>query len=335
MKIINKTLVASFVFYNTLFAQTPLLNFIKTIDWEFMGDKTEFTFDLCDCDIAEGGYGAGLRARLAEPIGATETTNTPWNLVGLGVKLDKSLDRKQGVSRGEEQEGTRRYLHTIAFAPLGILNFVQDAVCFERLTSASFLYWSEVIPSQTNDIIALFTQASKGPLSKIWYSTPPAMLISPIDCAAATFSEPYNSLHWVAGCAGVTGNNTAYGSGKDFDPIASHHVFTLSAIDDLHYAGAFSNLQRNAQFTYSPVSKIANSMCKPTYFPLAIKSQYRLNLAYPTVWDATTIGKYRGMWAEFKNKPGSEDDVMTWLWVIKDTCVGGSKCESFFTKEAN
>lgn len=337
MKINNliKEITIVSMFTSSLNASSPLLDFTRTVDWEFMGDKTEFTFDLCSCDIAEGGQGAGFRARLAEPVAFMETTNTPWNIVGLGMKLDKTPGRKQSFSRGDDSGEVRRYLHTIAFAPLGILNFVQDSVCFERLTGASFLYWSEIIPSQTNDIVALFTQASKGPLSKVWYNNPAAILVSPLDCAATTFNEPINSLHWIAGCAGVTGNNTAYGAGKDNDPITSHQVFALSAIDDLHYAGAFANLQSAAKFTYSPVSKISNSMCEPTYFPLAIKSQYRLNLAYPTVWDATSIGAFRATWAEFKNKPRSEDDVGTWLWTLKDTCVGGSKCKSFFTKDTN
>jgi conjugal transfer pilus assembly protein TraU len=334
MKRIKKLLLASLVSVHIAYADMPLMNFMETVDWEFMGDKTEFTLDLCKCEF-EYAIESGLRAKLAEPVGAIETTNTPWNIVGLGMKLDKSLKRKQGDSRGDDEGEYRRYTHSIAFAPLGILNFVQDAVCFERLTSASFLYWTEIIPSQTNDVVALFTQGSKGPFSKIWYANPIGTLACSIDCAATTFYESSNTLHWCAGCAGVTGNNTAYGAGKDTDPITSHHVYALSAIDDLHYAGLFSNLQRNASFMYSPVTKILNSMCEPTYMPMAIKTQYRLNLAYPTVWDATRIGDFRAKWAEFKNKPHSEDDVMTWLWTIKDTCVGASKCKSFFSKKAN
>jgi len=321
---------------NLFASEKPLLNFIKTVDWEFMGDKTEFTLDLCKCDNGAEGAAAGLRATLAEPIFATETTNDPWNLVGLGIKLDKTPGRKRGVSRitSEDEDGVRRYLHTIAFAPLGIMNFVQDSVCFERLSGASFLYWSEIIPSQTNDIVALFAQASKGPLSKIWYNNLIGMMACSVDCSATLFDKTINSLHWCAGCLGVTGNNTSYGSGKQNDPITAHHVFTLSALDDLHYSGIMAKVS-NANFTYSPVSKVANSMCEPKYFPLAIKSQYYLQLAYPTVWDTTVIGKFRGSWAEFKNKPNSDDDVMTWGWVIKDTCVGGAKCKSFFTKDTN
>lgn len=328
------SLLVSFVYSGD---DKPLLNFIKTVDWEFMGDKTEFTLDLCKCDLGAEGATAGLRARLAEPVFATETTNDPWNIVGLGVRLDKTPGRKRGVSRNSTdgtEDGVRRYLHTIAFAPLGVLNFVQDSVCFERSSGASFLYWSEIIPTQTNDIVALFTQASKGPISKIWYNNMLGFMACSVDCSATLFDKTINSLHWCAGCLGVTGNNTSYGSGKQNDPITSHHVFTLSALDDLHYAGIMAKVS-NANFTFSPVSTIANSMCEPQYFPLAIKSQYYLQLAYPTVWDATVIGKFRGSWAEFKNTPNNDDNVMTWGWVIKDTCVGGAKCKSFFTKDTN
>lgn len=335
---LNKLLKTTSLFFlaTSLYANNdkPLLNFMKTIDWEFMGDKTEFTLDICSCDIGEGGKGAGLRATIAEPAFAMESTNEPWNLVGLGVSLDKSMNRKRGVSRNNDDSGMRRYLHTIAFAPLGLLNFAQDSVCFERLSGASFLYWSETIPSQTNDMVAIFTQSSKGPLSKIWFNNPVAMLACTADCASSSFDVPLNSMHWCAGCSGVTGNNTAFGEGKQNDPITSHHVFALSALDDLHYAGVMSKVS-NATFAFSPVSQMPDSMCGPTYFPLAIKTQYRLQLAYPTVWDATTIGKFRATWAEFKNKPTSDDDVMTWGWIIKDTCVGGAKCKSFFTKDAN
>lgn len=328
------TLIVMFSLLTNANASAKLFNF-GLIPWSDMVDNTEFTLDLCNCDIEDGGKGAGLRARLFEPIGVIETTNTPWNIVSLGAKLDKSAKRAQSVSRGDNAIETRRYSHNIAIAPLGLLNFVQDSVCFERITNASFLYWTEIIPSQTNDVLGLFTQLSKGPLSKAPYSVFPAFLPQPIDCAATTFGEPNNSLHWITGCVGVTGNNTAYGAGKEKDPITAHHVYAMSLIDDLHYAGVYSNLQRSAKFSYSPTSKIANSMCSPTYSGIIIKSQYELSLASPSAWDATKLGEFRGKWAEFKNKPHSEDDVMTWVWTYKDTCVGGSKCKSFYTKETN
>lgn len=321
------------VLISTLKADTaPLLNFIKTIDWSTMGDKTEFSLELCECDISNGGNGAGFSATLAEPIGMIEFTNTPWNVVAIDKKFDKSITRKQGSSRNEGKN--RRYAHFIAFAPLGVMNMVQDAICFERMSSLSFLYWTEVIPTQTNDIMALFAQASKGPMSKVWYNNPIGALACIADCAATTFSSSINSLHWCAGCAGVTGNNTAYGSGRSTDPIMQSHPHALAVIDDLHYGGLLSQTH-NPKFTYSPVKNIPNAKCKNRYFPIAPKTQYRLNLAYPTVWDSTRIGEPAFKWAQFKNRPGSEDDNSFWVWVIKDTCVGGAKCTSMFTNETN
>lgn len=310
----------------------PLVNFVKTVDWSFMGDKTEFSLALCSCPVSEGGNGAGMRARIAEPITFLEFTNTPWNVVAIEKKFDKSITRKQGSSRGGSRN--RRYAHSIAFAPLGALNFIQDTVCFERFTSLSFLYWSEIIPTQTNDLMALFAQGSKGPFSKIWFNNPIAGMMCMADCVATTYNKTINSMHWCAGCAGTTANNTAYGSGRAESPLMGAHAQSLAVIDDLHYGGLLAKVS-NASFTYSPVKRIPNSTCGPSYFPVAPKTQYALNLAYPTVWDATQIGKASFTWANFKNKSQTEDDVAFWLWAIKDTCIGGAKCKSMFTKEKN
>ena len=310
----------------------PLINFVSTIDWETMGDKTKFSLDLCKCDLDDNGNGAGLRAQLAEPIGLLEFTNTPWNAISIGKKFDKSLDRNQGSSRSGG--GNRRYAHFIAFAPMGALNFIQDAVCFERMSSLSFLYWSEVIPTQTNDVMGLFAQMSKGAFSKSWFNNSIGAAACMADCIYNTFGGQMNSLHWCAGCSGTTGNNTAYGSGRSSDPIAGSHAQALAVIDDLHYGGLLSLVQ-NAKFKFAPVSVIPNATCGSRYFPIAPKTQYRLNIAYPSVWDSTRIGEPSFGWAGFKNLPGSEDDVAFWVWVIKDTCIGGTKCTSMFTRKTN
>ncbi|WP_418181230.1 TraU family protein (plasmid) [Aliarcobacter lanthieri] len=310
----------------------PLMEFIKNVDWEFFADKTKFSLDLCACDIFEDGKGAGFKLSVAEPIGVIETTNTPWNIVALQTKFQKSVARKQGKSR--ENGDNKRYTHFVAFPIMAALNFMQDYICFERVSFLSFLYWSEIVPTANNDILALFTELARGPISKAWYNNPFGMLACSVDCAATTFHEPLNSLHWCAGCAGVTGNNTGFGAGKDPDPLMNAHVQALSAIDQMHLIGSLSKVS-NARIEFSPVAAIPNTMCGPKYFPLGLKTQYYLQLIYPTIWDATTIGKFAPMHALFKNKPNAEDDVAMWLWSIKDTCAGGAKCKSMLTRETN
>lgn len=329
---LKKSIMALMLILSTNLYSAPLFEFIKNVDWEFMGDKTRFSLDLCECDIFNDGKGAGFKITIAEPIGIMETTNTPWNIVALETKFQKSVGRKQGNSRSDGQN--KRYTHFVAFPVMAALNFVQDYICFERLSFTTFLYWSEIIPTQNNDVLALYTQLAKGPLSKTWYGNPLGIMACSVDCAAASFNEPLNSLHWCAGCAGTTGNNTGFGGGKDPDPIMETHVNVLSALDELHSIGALSKVS-NSSFEYSPVPVIPNSLCKPQYFPTAIKTQYYLQLIYPTIWDATRIGQFAPSHAMFKNKPNSEDDVAMWLWSVKDTCAGGAKCKSMFTRDAN
>lgn len=328
-----KNTIFIFLFFLTTSSYAaPLYDFIKNVDWEFLGDKTRLSVDLCECSILDDGKGSGFKATIAEPIGIIETTNTPWNIVALDTKFQKSVARKQGNSRSNGQN--KRYTHFVAFPVMAALNFVQDYFCFERLSFTSFLYWSEIIPTQNNDILALYTELGKGPISKAWYNNPLGVIACSVDCAAASFNEPLNSLHWCAGCAGTTGNNTGFGGGKDPDPIMETHVNALTAIDELHLIGALSKVS-NSVFEYSPVPLIPNSMCKPQYFPTAIKTQYYLQMIYPTVWDTVRIGQFSPTHALFKNKPDSEDDVAMWLWSVKDTCAGGAKCKSMFTRETN
>lgn len=333
-RFLKKIIFIFIAFFSTInvYANVPMLEFVKNADWEFMGDKTRFTLDLCECDIFDGGRGAGFKVTIAEPIGIIETTNTPWNIVSLGQKFQKSVGRKQGKSRENGQN--KRYTHFVAFPVMAVLNFVQDYICFERVSFTSFLYWSEIIPSQNNDIVALFTQLSKGPMSKAWYNNPFGLMACSVDCVASTFNEPLNSLHWCAGCAGSTGNNTGFGGGKDPDPIMESHVNAVTAIDELHTIGALSKVS-DAKIEFSPVPAVPNSMCQPKYFPMGLKTQYYLQPIVPSVWDAVRIGQYAPTHALFKNKPSSEDDVAMWLWSIKDTCAGGAKCKSMFTRETN
>lgn len=311
---------------------SPMMEFMKNVDWEFLGDKTRFSLDFCNCNILEDGKGSGFKVTIAEPIGIIETTNTPWNIVALGKKFQKTVARKQAKSRNDGEN--KRYTHFIAFPIMAVLNFVQDYICFERVSFLSFLYWSEIIPPQNNDVVALYTELAKGPISKAWYNNPFGILACTVDCAATTFNSPLNSLHWCAGCAGVTGNNTSFGNGRDPDPMMESHVNALVALDELHDIGALSKVS-NAKIEFSPIPVIPNSLCKPKYFPLAIKTQYYLQFNYPTAWSAQPIGKFAPSHALFKNKPNTEDDVAMWVWSIKESCAGGAKCKSMFTRETN
>lgn len=274
-----------------------LFNFAKNLDYSFMMDKTEISLDLCECPVSDGGNGVGLSMRIAEPIGVQESTNKPWRIVSLDMDM-KDFSKDQGSSRGKKGNN-RRYHHYIAFAPFAFLNLIQDTTCFERFPSLGMLYLSEIIPSQNSDVIANIVQLSKGPFGKTFYNNMAAMLMSLPDCAATTFYEPMNSLLFNVGCAGVTGNNTAYGPMKDDDPVLQHHVHAASQFDDLHYSGLLFK-SSNANFMQSPQAKIPNTMCSPQYFPTIIKTEVYIQYMLPTVWSAQKLGMFRTFHADFK-----------------------------------
>lgn len=327
-----RTLTFSLLLFCLAYAQEDkkrgpeLFNFANNLDISFMMDKSEITLDLCTCSIKNGGKGAGVKMRIAEPIGAQESTNTPWKIVTLDEKL-KPISKSQGTSR--EKSSNKRFHHFIGFAPFAAANLISDNVCFESFSALAIPYLSEIIPSQNSDIIAEIVSLSRGPLSKSFYNNPIAMLLSLPDCAATTFNESMNSIFFNAGCAGVLGNNTSFGGGKASDPLMEHMVLAAEELDDLYFAGVMGKTS-NATFATSPVQNIPNSMCGPKYFPIIVKTENYIQPMMPTPWTPQRIGMFRTFHADFKNKPGSGDDVASWLWRIKDFCLGAAKCKSLF-----
>lgn len=311
-----------------LSADAEIFNFMNNLDGEYMSDNSFGTLDLCSCDRGGGLLGAGLKMQIVEPVGVIESTYSPWNIVSLGANMDEG---SKSYGAGRRKGHGKRYHHYIAFAPFSFLNLIQDKVCFERFTSLMIPYFSEIIPTQNSDILANMTQISRGPLGKSWYSNPIAALMAIPDCAATTFSEPMNSLIYTVGCAGVTGNNTSYGSGKAVDPILQHHVLAATELDDMYFTGILSKTT-NATFATSPAKGASDSMCHPTYFPTIIKTENRLQAFMPTVWSTQKLGMFRTFHADFKNKPGSGDDVASWVWRKKEFCVGASSCKSLYAE---
>ena len=66
---------------------------------------------------------------------------------------------------------------------------------------------------------------------------------------------------------------------------------------------------------------VSDTMCSPKIFPRLIKTQYYLNLAYPTVGKAIPIGNFGIKWSFFKQYPGGEDFIWT-VWRVRNCCAG-------------
>lgn len=305
--------------------------FYKNLDFNFFFDKLEVSFDICKCELENlNQWAAGLKTTIVEPIGMVESSLTPWHFVGLDIKADKSLDRKQGTSRDKDQSEKFRHAHFIIFPILGYtLGLVQDFFCFERANVFNMAYLSEVIPSYNNDLIALIEETSK-PVSKIWFGNPVAELACSADCVSSSLGYPSNSLYWCDGCRGSVGAGDT-GWADSGNPYEAAESVAFGVINRMHFYGGLVKTKESF-FSYNPGgAHLKSSLCKARYFPLIIKDEYWLQLAKGGEgWDAENFGKIRFHY-DFKEVPGDEDSTFFWLWRQRDFCSGGGVCRSTFT----
>ena len=328
--ILKILLVISFAFTSAN-AQREVFNFYNNLDWSFFFDKLEFKFDVCQCDIEDmGEFAAGFKVKMVEPIGFVETSNTPWHFVGLGIKMDKSFLRKQGISRDADNNMNFRHAHFVIFPPLGwSIGLVQDYLCFERGGIFNLAYLSEVIPSYNNDVIALIEETAK-PISKVWFANPVAELACAVDCASSSIGIPLNSLYWCDGCRGSVGAGDTGWAGSS-NPHEAAESVAFRVINRMHAYGGMLKTKESF-FAYNPAgSSLKSTYCKARYFPLIIKDQYYIQLAKEDKsWDAEVFGKIRFHY-DFKSTVTDEDANFFWLWRERDMCAGAMKCRSTFT----
>ncbi|WP_457748588.1 TraU family protein [Sulfurimonas sp.] len=305
--------------------------FYKNLDWSFFFDELKVDFDICACEVEDANqWPAGFKAHMVEPIGFIEGTNAPWHFPGLGLTLDKSFLRKQGVSRDTEQAGNFKYTHFILFPVLGwTIGLIQDFWCFERGTLFNLAYLAEVIPSHNNDLIALAEETAK-PVSKIWFDNPVAELACSADCVSSSLGHPLDSLYWCDGCRGsVSASDNGFArTGRPYEDTES---IAFRMLDRMHTYGGMLKTKESF-FAYNPAgSNLKSTLCQAKYFPVIIKDQYFIQMAKgDKSWDAEPFGKLRYMY-DFKSTPTDGDDSFFWLWRARDMCVGAMKCRSTFT----
>lgn len=331
MRFTRRLLLIILLTFSTANADREVFHFYENLDWSFFFDKLDFKFDVCHCDLKDTGhFAAGFKMRMAEPIGFIETSPIPWYFVGLGLKMDKSFFRRNGVTRDDADGGDFRYAHFVIFPPLGwSIGLMQDYICFERGTIFNLAYLSEVLPSYNNDIIGLAEESVK-PISKVWFANPVGELACAADCASSTVGIPLNSLYWCDGCRGSVGASDT-GFSNMSRPFEDAEKVAFGVLNRMHAYGGMLKT-KESYFAYNPAgSNLKSTLCGARYFPVIIKDQYYLQLAKGSKsWDAEPFGKIRFHY-DFKSTPTDQDSNFFWLWRIKDMCAGAMKCRSTFT----
>ncbi|PAF50649.1 TraU family protein [Helicobacter sp. 13S00477-4] len=313
---------------NVTTSKSPMLDFMNSLDWEFFGDKFEISLgDICMCDTTGDAseLPVGLKASLVEPILGFSSSNETMNFMGLNVKIGGDALGKEGVSRS----GTNTTVETTGFRQsnffifpmMALINFIlPDAVCFDRSnTEISASYISETDPTYQSDILALAT-AEMNPLGRAFFKSPLADLACLADCVAATAGHPINSLYWCDGCRGNMGaGNTGYT--KIGDPIENSEMIALRQLSVMHETMKLLKTS-NASFSFLN-RELPDSMCGDKIFPLLIKDQYYIQLAYGK---AKRFGALR-LHYDFQSEVKDKDAFFFWIWRKRDYCMGQTPCK--------
>ena len=302
----------------------PVFHPMDTIDWEFFADNFEWTVKSCSCSLGDTGLQkVGFEVSFFEPIALIDITATPWNFPSIGISLSSSLGRKQGTTRKSES-GARafRYTHFIVYPIFSIFNVMTDFICFERLSVLTFGFMAEVNPAHNNDTIASFLNPHK----LLFALASPACIA---DCASSTLGSSMNSLYFCAGCWEPLSTNTGWTDGQQ--PMTEAGTLATRLLDNMHASYALSKSSNASFSSLTTNASLKNSMCNETYFPIVLKTQYRLQQAYPITWDAVRIGQMRTGWADYKLGKDKAEDIVFWLWRKRDECAGAYDCKSTFS----
>ena len=304
-------------------AKRPVFHPIQTLDWNFFADTFEWKNKLCSCQVEDTNLQqAGFEISFFEPIALIDISATPWQFPSIGISLSKSLGRKQGSTRNSgAMTSAFRYTHFIIYPIFSVINLVTDYICFERLSVLTFGFMAEVNPAHNNDYIAAFLNPHK----LLFALATPACIL---DCAASTIDDSMNSLYFCAGCWQPLSTNTGWTDGGQ--PLTEAGTLAVRLLDNMHSTYSLSKSSNASFSSLTTNASLKNSMCNETYFPLVLKTQYKLQQAYPVTWDATTIGAMRISWADFKMGNDKGEDITFWLWRKRDQCAGAYKCESTF-----
>lgn len=291
----------------------PCIDPLSTVDWEFYIDSFDIDFsDICTC-LVNGELKIGTKWTIFEPVGFIEVVKEAFQIECLDARLEKTL--KNSGSNYDEYN-VKRNVHYIKYPVFSVLGAVMDYICVSdgQLDIGTL---SEVDPIHNDDRLRNIIF-----IDRLLYNNPVAMAICLEDCVQSTVSEPNNALYWCGGCWGTFVGAETHSFGKD--PVVEAGLLALSEIDFLHYTIQFGKTSEASGLSYiigkAGGGSSGSSLCRPVPFLRAIKSQYRLNLAYPVAGDVFKIGQF-ATWSWFRQYPTAENFVFT-VWRKRDCCGG-------------
>ena len=325
-----------FIVFNTsLFAlgKHPCIDPFSTIDWGFFFDEFEIgTYGyggkspFCQCVVnkEEGQPDVGIKMRIADMVGFTEVTDTPfyfpcWEKNRPNkVAIKKRSSEVSTVSNGSYNEtGTYMNAHFITFPVFAVLNLFTNQACLSA-GKIDLPFIGELEPEWYNEFIASYMHPEN-----MLVSNPIAQIACLQDCVSSSFKKPNEALIWCRGCWHTQRAEDGRVSGKigilDAAELSTDVLDWMAMSYRSPQTIPVTELPAGVKFT--PASPNAIACGKRVYFPRIIKPAFFLQPAYPTANSPIPIGYPPLVWTNFKTVPGYTSHVFA-VWQRRICCFG-------------
>lgn len=293
-------------------------------------DGAADTQPVCMCKDRAGVPEFGYQLGLWKPARLVELVTTPWCSPALGgIKLQDDMFSLGNGAKLEVDieipEVANYQYHYFSFPIFEMLEILYLPNCGGDYVDFDLMYLSELDPTWQNDLLAILLSPEAiifaNPIAKAWCTA---------DCTLITSGISNESTF---GCAGCDGSLYPFTGNVNFgeDPVRVSSLLSQRVLASLHRKGLAKKTIGN------------EAMCKPEFWPMIPKSQYKLSMMYPVpeansirnpVTDNGTaatdsdqcchpLGESIHKWATSaggRTRPGKEDFVYM-MWQYNDCCV--------------
>lgn len=311
------------------------------------------TAPACTCggDLSKGELPrVGLPLGFWQPTRIIEVVRRPFCFPALGgITLPDNtpfLHKSIGGTIGSEGRDTATELgfynfHYYSFPLLTILHLLDVPQCnVGGYSDMDVLMMGEAFPNWYNDQLAAVVNP-EGAL----FGNLAAVGAEITDCAGVTAGHVSDKIFWSAGCWGSIYPFTGFVEGNS-DPIRGSSLVATKALAMLARLGIINRTVGN------------DVLCDSTKMPILKKSQYKLQMIFPSseargdsgiqapapAGDSTNggtqvpdvdpsslmhgcchnIGASPFTWGEWRSQPGTGEDYVYVLWQWTDCCMGAS-----------
>lgn len=256
----------------------------------------------------------GLSIGFWEPLRLVDITRTPYCMVNLGgIELMSEKQKLSSFSRNynkRSQHSSFYHLHYYIYPLIYWLELITDFMCLESSTF-DVAYMSEFDVTWNDEKLQSFLNPEA-----ILFGNPIAQMACGLDCAAATYDKPLDSIFWCAGCLGnlypLSGANADHVGG-----VQNSSLLTVRILAKMHRIGL-------AEETSTSSAKINGPLCRKHKALKLKKSQYKFQMVNPKsssdglgCWP---IGLSDMGYSAFKEYPYDGQDWGYLIWRKKNCC---------------